>query len=178
MNFENDIYISYAHLDDASGVDGANGWVTEFHQALKVKLAQLLGRRLQIWRDDKLQDNDFFTTEMESQFRVTKIMICIITPRYVESEWCLREVDLFYRSAEQAGGVVVENRSRIFKIMKTPVSLEDQPEKLRTMVGYPFFNTDAETGSTKEFGVSDKIEYWSILDDVANDVAQLIEKLK
>lgn len=60
MKFENDIFISYAHIDDQPLVEGKKGWVSNFHRALEIRLAQLLGRRSRIWRDPKLQGNDVF----------------------------------------------------------------------------------------------------------------------
>jgi hypothetical protein len=178
MNFEKDIYINYAHIDDESIGEGTNGWITEFHKGLEVRLSQILGKQSLIWRDAKLEGNDFFASEIESQFPKIKIMVCIITPRYVQSEWCNKELELFYNAAEQTGGVVVENKSRIFKVMKTPVPLEDQPEKLRPLLGYDFFSLDKETGRIKELGLFEKEEgYWTKLNDVAYDIADLIEKL-
>ncbi|HAI82148.1 MAG TPA: toll/interleukin-1 receptor domain-containing protein, partial [Chitinophagaceae bacterium] len=57
MQFEKDIFISYAHIDDESLVASQKGWITEFHRSLEIRLAQLLGRRPVIWRDPSLQGN-------------------------------------------------------------------------------------------------------------------------
>lgn len=45
MRFEKDIFISYAHIDNESLVDGDKGWITEFHRSLEIRLAQLLGQK-------------------------------------------------------------------------------------------------------------------------------------
>lgn len=180
MQFEKDVFISYAHIDDEALSDGLKGWITEFHKALEVRLSQLLGEEPRIWRDSKLQGNDFFTPEIESQFQKLKIMISVVTPRYVRSEWCNKEVTLFYKAAKSTGGVVVENKSRIFKVIKTPVELEEQPEIMRGLLGYKFFRREREDSAPMELGLSgqegDK-EYWDRLNDVAYDVSQLIRRL-
>ena len=54
MSFENDIFISYAHIDDMALVEGQKGWISSFHRALEIRLGQLLGRTPRIWRDPKL----------------------------------------------------------------------------------------------------------------------------
>lgn len=180
MQFEKDVFISYAHIDDEALSDGIKGWISEFHKALQIRLSQLLGDEPRIWRDNKLQGNDFFTPEIEDQFHKLKIMISVITPRYVKSEWCNKEVSLFYKAAKDTGGLVVENKSRIFKVIKTPVDLEEQPEIMRGLLGYKFFRREREDSAPIEFGMhgqDDDKEYWNRLNDVAYDVSQLIKKL-
>ena len=93
MQFPTDIFISYAHIDDESLIQNQKGWISEFHRALDIRLAQLLGRRPVIWRDDSLQGNDVFDKQIVDQFSKVAIMISIITPRYVKSDWCIKEVD-------------------------------------------------------------------------------------
>jgi len=60
MAFENDIFISYAHLDDEAVLEGQKGWVSSFHRVLEIRVGQLLGEKPRIWRDPKLQGNDYF----------------------------------------------------------------------------------------------------------------------
>src|SRR5690242_11485613 len=43
------------------------------------------------------------------------------TPRYLNSEWCIREVREFCQVAQEAGRLMVGSKSRVFKIVKTPV---------------------------------------------------------
>ncbi|HYV91305.1 MAG TPA: hypothetical protein VE978_05965 [Chitinophagales bacterium] len=181
MNFEKDIFISYAHIDDEPMSEGMKGWISEFHKSLEVRLSQLLGSHPVIWRDARLQGNDFFGPEIVAQFPKLKVMMSIITPRYVKSDWCTKEVEEFFKAANETGGISIENKARIFKILKTPVKLDAQPEKIREILGYEFYKEDPTTGRFKEFdrifGQEIEQAYWAKLDDVAHDVAQLIEKL-
>ncbi len=39
----NDIFISYAHMDDQVLDEDQKGWITKFHRVLRVKLGQLMG---------------------------------------------------------------------------------------------------------------------------------------
>ena len=66
MSFDNDVFFSYAHLDNQSFIEGQPGWISSFERALKIRLGQLLGREARIWRDPKLQGNDFFGDTLDS----------------------------------------------------------------------------------------------------------------
>lgn len=181
MNFEKDIFISYAHIDELELSDDLKGWISDFHRSLEVRLSQILGNRPVIWRDDRLQGNDFFGPEIVAQFPKLKVLVSIITPRYLKSEWCTKEIEEFYKAAEQNGGISIENKARIFKVLKTPVKIEAQPEKIRDILGYEFYRIDPSTGRPREFlkifGQESEQAFWARLDDVAYDIAQLIEKL-
>ena len=49
-DFENDIFISYAALDDAPFA-GQDGFVSQLQTDLAIRLSQRLGRQVRIWRD-------------------------------------------------------------------------------------------------------------------------------
>ena len=88
----NDIFISYAHLDDKPLTEGQKGWITKFHRILEVRLGQLLGEEPTIWRDPKLSGNDVFDQSIVGEFKKARVMLSIMTPRYVKSDWCVREL--------------------------------------------------------------------------------------
>jgi len=182
MQFPTDIFISYAHIDDESLIQNQKGWISEFHRALDIRLAQLLGRRPVIWRDDSLQGNHVFDKQIVDQFSKVAIMISIITPRYVKSDWCIKEVDEFYNASQTNIGFTVSNKARIFKVIKTPVRIEQHPEKISGVLGYEFYNTDPGTGRVKElsqaFGNETERLYWEKLDDLAHDISSFLESLE
>jgi hypothetical protein len=182
MIFEVDAFISYAHIDNLALKEGDKGWIANFHKALEVRLAQLLGEKPRIWRDKKLQGNDFFGDEIVQQFPKTALMISILSPRYIKSEWCTREVKEFYKTASKDIGTRIGNKSRIFKIIKTAVPFDAHPPEISDTLGYEFFIADADTGKIKE--LSDKSPndleqmYWAKLDDIAHDIRDLLLQLK
>ena len=182
MQFQTDIFISYAHIDDESLIQNQKGWISEFHRALDIRLAQLMGRRPVIWRDDSLQGNDVFDKQIVDQFSKVAIMISIITPRYVKSDWCIKEVDEFYNTSQTNIGFTVSNKARIFKVIKTPVRIEQHPEKISGVLGYEFYTNDPITGRVKEltqaFGNETERLYWERLDDLAHDITSYLESLE
>ena len=182
MNFEKDLFISYAHIDNEALKEGEKGWVANFHRALEVRLSQLLGERPHIWRDQKLQGNDVFSKEIVGQFPKTALLMSILSPRYTKSEWCTKEVNEFFEVAQNGIGTTIDNKSRIFKVIKTPVKVEQQPEKIQDTLGYEFFKVDPETGRARElnqlYGSALEEAYWARLDDLAHDICDLLEKVK
>ncbi|HPH92696.1 MAG TPA: TIR domain-containing protein [Ferruginibacter sp.] len=190
MKSEKDVFISYAHLDDKPLDEGAKGWISDFHRLLETRLEQTIGYEINIWRDEKLSGNEVFAPEIESQLPLLKIMVSVITPRYLSSDWCRRELGAFYKAAAENGGVSIGNKSRIFKIMKTPVDrdviahLPDGISKIfDEILDYKFYIQDTATGKFKELSrgswVDNKIkqEYMNKLEDVVQDMANLIKKL-
>lgn len=174
MNFQGDAFISYAHLDNVELIEGRKGWVTNLHRALEIRVAQLLGKSPEIWRDPKLQGNDAFGETLMERLRSVASLISVVSPRYVKSEWARKEIAEFWKAAEAQGGVHFRNKARIFKVLKTPVPPELQPPQLGSMLGYQFFNTDPDTGRVREldevFGPEAQRDFWMRLDDLAHDV--------
>ncbi len=179
MSFEGDAFISYAHLDNVELMEGRKGWVANLHRALEVRLGQLLGKPPQIWRDPKLAGNDVLAHTLLDRIRRVRSLISVISPRYVKSEWTRKELSEFFHAAEEHGGIKVQNKARIFKVMKTPVPVDQHPPELRSLLGYEFFKVDAETGKVREldeiFGPEAQRDFWLRLDDLAHDICCVLE---
>lgn len=181
--FDNDIFISYAHIDNQPLAEGQKGWITSFHKALEIRLGQLLGAEPGFWRDEsKLRGNDYFDESIVLHLPKVAVLVTVLTPRYVRSDWCLKEVDEFYRVAEQTGGIRIDDKSRIFKIVKTPIPPDQHPLAMQQLLGYEFYQIDPTTGKPREFifnsGPNVDIHYWAKLDDLAYDIFQLLDTLK
>lgn len=180
MTFAHDVFISYAHLDNQELVEGQKGWVANFHRALEIRVGQYLGKEPDIWRDPKLHGNDVFAETLVTQVRDSAILISIMSPRYVRSEWTRREVSEFIREAGSRSSV--GDKCRIFKVLKTPVPRDQHPSGLQALLGYEFFKIDPETGRPREldeiFGPGAQREFWMKVDDVAQDVCNLLRMLE
>lgn len=178
--FQYDIFISYAHIDNRALTPEQQGWISRFHKSLEAMLSMRLGGPAKIWRDEKLRGNDIFSEEIVAQFPRTALLVSILTPRYLNSEWCTREVQEFCKSAQHTGGLAVENKARILKVIKTPVDTQETlPEVMRTLLGYDFFTFDGETPLELDPAYGEKFaqEYNRKIGTVAWDAAQLLKKL-
>ena len=182
MTFEEEAFISYAHLDDQCLIEGKQGWVADFHRILKIRVGQFLGKEPHIWRDPKLQGNDFFADTLVERLQKVAALVAVLSPRYVRSEWTLRELTEFWRAAELSTGVRVGDKSRVFKILKTPVPLEKHPPQLQPLLGYEFYRIDPETGHVHEldlmYGAEAQTEFLQKVDDVAKDICELVQAIE
>jgi len=180
MGFEQDVFISYTHIDDKPLAEGQKGWIATLAEALNIRLAQLLGEDPRIWRDKKLGGNDRFDQEIVDRVVHAAVLVAVLSPRYVKSEWCCKELKAFSEHASQTGGLVLENKSRVFKVLKTPV--DQQPDEIRDLLGYPFYKEEPETKRLREFnrvfGPERELEFWRSLDDLAQDIKKLLDMLR
>ena len=180
--FAQDIFISYAHDDNLPLMEGDKGWVSEFHQTLEALVKQISGEDIHIWRDPKLQGNDFFADTLEQSLPQSAVLESIVSPRYLNSEWCIRELACFCQGAEQQGGVRVADKSRIFKVVKTQTPIEKQPSPLDQLLGYEFYHVDPQSGKPvefrKEFGPEGRRKYITKLYDTAYEITDLLRELR
>jgi hypothetical protein len=183
MNFEDDAFISYAHLDNVALQKGATGWVANLHRHLEILVGQKLGKSPHIWRDPKLNGNDVLADKLVARLRRVAALVSVVSPAYIKSEWTRKELLEFWKAAEEQGGVQVNDKSRIFKVLKTQVPLGKQGPELRALLGYEFFKEDPESGKVHEldeniYGPDIQKEYWTRVVDLANDMASLLETLE
>jgi hypothetical protein len=182
MSFEKQVFISYAHIDNEPLTPNQQGWISRFHTSLSAMLSMRLGRKAEIWRDIKLTGNDIFADEIIQQFPQTALLISVLTPRYVESEWCTREVKEFCKTAQNTGGILVDNKSRVLKVIKIPVDNDSGlPEVMKLSLGYPFFIFDEQQTPLEldpAYG-EDFLQKFNLkMAKLAFDVAELIKKME
>lgn len=181
MNFKQNLFISYAHIDDQPLSPGDRGWIARFHATLDALLSMRLGRKAMIWRDEKLQGNDVFSDEIVAQFSQSAVLVSILTSRYLNSDWCRREAREFCERAQQTGGLVIGNQARVFKVIKTPVDdQESLPPVMKDLLGYEFF--EIKDGAPLELDPAYGPEYVSLYNQkvakLAWDIAQILKTLQ
>ena len=182
----NDVFISYAHIDNETLEEDQKGWITQFHRILQVRLAQLMGAEPRIWRDQKLSGSDLFDQTIEEQFLDSKILVSVLSPRYINSEWCKKELGDFCANAEQSEGLNVHDKSRVFKVVKTPVETSEMPLQIRELydklLGFEFYETEPDSGRVIEynevFGPEAKQRYFEKVYDLAHSVYEVLKSMK
>ena len=172
-----DVFISYAHVDNKES--GGVCWVTRLHDELKVKLDQLAGKDVVVWRDLALDGNSVFSAELSARLGEVTALIAVCTPTYLSSDWCDRELKLFMDATRHGGGLQVGTRSRLFKVLKTPVPLAAQPAALRDLLGYTFYGQSSFDHQIREF-LDDPDEsaaklFFTRMNDLAADIVFLLD---
>jgi Domain of unknown function (DUF4062)/TIR domain len=186
MSFDYDIFISYGHVDDEDPAGDVKGWVDLLVERLPGVVVGYLGYKPRIWRDERsLRGNDLLQGAISEGVTRSLLLVPIVSPRYVLSDWCLRELETFCaaQTATQTAGVAAF-RSRIFKVVKTPLLLphlcDKEPVQLRDLIGYPFYEMDGDM--PREFSPdvvpSKDQRYWDTLRRLAWDIANMLAAIK
>jgi hypothetical protein len=88
------------------------------------------------------------------------------------------ELREFCRLAEQNGGLLVGNKVRVLKVVKTHVDRALHPAEFQKQLGYEFYEIDKTTQRPvafgQELGRNRDQRYWSKLDDLAWDVKEVL----
>ena len=172
--FANDVFISYTHEDDRE--EAGIRWVARFEAELKSRLAKVSGQTIQLWRDDRLSGADRFGPAIEQELLASAVLLSIVTPSYLHSEWCRTERERFIESATVGRGLHVGNKCRIVKAAKTRVALEHYPEELRGLLEFRFY-VEEPNDTAREFHLSEDERVQKRFYRVVDDAAQAIEKI-
>ena len=152
-----DIFISFAHLDDLSINQDEPGWITRLHRTLEIRMGQLTGRPVKVWRDPKRDSDDGFDPEVGSRLHRARAFVPILSPPFVQADGCRQEVKNFCDAAHAAGEFEINGRPRIFKVVKTPVDQSQFEPDLRSvfdnLMAFDFFEQD-KTGHVEQFDES------------------------
>jgi hypothetical protein len=176
--FIDDVFISYRHLDNELLDEQGKGWVDNFHERFESVLGEALGYEPKIWRDPRLPGNAYFADVLEERIKQTAVLISILSPGYLQSDWCMGELREFCRLAGQTGSLVLGDRMRIFKVVKTHIERDAHPPEFQKQLGYEFYEIDKMTQRPVAFGQdlgrNRDQRYWGKLDDLAWDVKQVL----
>ncbi len=185
--FRYDVFISYSHIDNQPFGEAGERWVSKLHDDLKIRLEELMGGKVSVWRDKRLEGNEVFDESILRGISGAAVLVTVLTPRYIKSEWCQKELHAFVQSAQAHGGLEVDvddgtrRKSRVFKVQKTPVPIGRHPETLQKLLGYDFFEVDPDTKRFREFHLAESDEaqrrYWQRIDDLGQDISGLLEVL-
>ena len=103
-----DIFLSYAHVDDEpdAAFPDRPGWVTTLVRGLEKRLARKLGRvdSYDLWRDAKLAGHVDVTPEIIGRLRDAAVLLLVLSPGYLASEWCRQRAGGVPRGNPQAQG--------------------------------------------------------------------------
>jgi hypothetical protein len=142
--YENDVFISYAHADNEPLLPGKPGWVDIFEDLLRKRVRNRIRGEIQFFRDPQLRSCNKFSDELDDQLAKSAVLICILSPRYVESDWCLWELEQFYKRT---------GSDRIIKVLKTHFDEQDlKPatksflKQIEQVLDFRFFTRNESTG--------------------------------
>jgi serine/threonine protein kinase len=180
-----DVVITYANLDDQPLVSGRPGWISQLHQNLQVRVAQLSGKQVAVVKQSDRSASAETEAEVLKQIPNAKTVVSVLSPPFAHSNGCHRIVESFWKSATDSGQFEVEHRSRLLNVIKTPVDANELPPDLRALytglVPYEFFERDPHSGRLREFdeafGTTALQRFHERVYDVAYDISQVLKYL-
>lgn len=91
-----------------------NGW----HDIVRQKIAFYTGQELELGRDAKIffdtediQSGDVWRNKLSSALQKSKCVVCILTPNYFQSQYCVSELNAFIERSSLTGKSLVVSAS-------------------------------------------------------------------
>ncbi|RAV99183.1 DUF4062 domain-containing protein [Pseudochryseolinea flava] len=168
MAFEIDVVIAFADRDNETASKNELGWVSQFKKFLELMLTQVLGEKPRIMLKGE------FDSMVSPKMDNTAVLVSILSKDFIQSGQCLDHVETFYKVLESAP----KNRNRVFKVFKTPLNLQQQPPRLRDLLGYEMYQLDPDSGEIREytdyFSTEAERQYWMKMVDLAYDIYETL----
>ena len=180
MNFEHDIFISYASANGKENQATAE-WTQKFCEYLIILMNRLYEKKPVILLHDDLRVRQTMLGEnIRDVFARTAVFVTILSPEYAKSPAYLKDLDEIYTCVRQ-GNADNTNRHRIFKVLTLPASTENEFDCLKDELNYNFFeiNRYSKKALTYELSGKDNPEdkFWSKLVDLAYDIAEILKSM-
>ncbi|MBX2963613.1 MAG: hypothetical protein KF687_13965 [Cyclobacteriaceae bacterium] len=171
MNLDIDVLIIFSDKDNETA-NGQQGWVTQFKKFLDLMLSQVLGSKPNIIL--KGEYDSITSPKLDN----AATLVTILSPDFIQSGKCLDNLETFYQAAEVNSKI----KNRIFKAFKHPLSVQEQPPRIRELIGYEMYQLDTETGEVREytdyFSTEAERQYWMKMVDLAYDIYDTLIQLK
>jgi hypothetical protein len=171
MVFDIDVLVVFADGDNESNKNEI-GWVSQFKKFLELMLTQVLGDKPNILL--KSEHDNMTSPKLDN----VGILVSILSKDFIQSGRCLDHVESFFKATESS----VKNRSRVFKVFKSPLTLQEQPPRLREFIGYDMYQVDPDSGEIKDytdyFSTEAERQYWMKIVDLAYDIYDALLYLK
>lgn len=144
-NYQYDLFISYAHVDNQLLPGETEGWITRFHGYLSILLSQRVGKMnaVKIWRDPNLDGSELFDSVIENRIRNSALFLALTSTGYLDSEYCRKELEEFSRkAATEPAGITAGERMRVLNVLINNIPHRSWPEEFGRTSGYPFYEAE------------------------------------
>lgn len=183
-NFEYDVFLSYAHKDNATSSSEEDGWMTMFYKQFSLAMDRYLdGKNSNIWCDHELRDNTVFDDEIKKVIESSAIFMAFSSNSFYKSDYCLKELSIFHQTAK-AGDInlSVDNTGRIFQVQLLKKHHDEWLEEFRGCGAYEMFSFLSDPPRVEDQGftllpdMEDK-EYRKRMLQLVNDVCLTLKKM-
>ncbi len=180
---QSDVYLGFSPIDNQPIEPAKEGWVSQFHRNLEIRLQQLSGEPLRIWRGNWRADQDEPDERVVRRLPALRAMVSVVSPPFLKSQRCKREVEAFLQDPASSRQVLPERVLRLVKAVKRPVPSSEAPHPLDVVLGegsgVDFFDRDPETGKVREFenafGERARQRYQERIYDLAHELCSVLQ---
>ena len=173
-----EVFLSYAHADDQPMAEGTRGWVTSFADRLQTAARMKDGgSHIHVWMDHRLEPQKVVDAALMSRVAASACFIAILSPRYLESDWCRKELEHFVGRLDGTG-----SGDRIFLAEVLPTERAAWPSSIRSLSAVPLWEQPFDRPDPLTLGwpspdpAGDR-PYWSRLNELAHVLAQQVKTL-
>jgi len=135
------IFLSYARNDDVSPPEDLTkpGFVTALYDQLVYNFRNFGEPAVKVWRDVKrVEGGDQFDEKIMEAISNSAILVVVLSPNWMASEYCRKELNAFAERWRAVGGV----KERIVVVGKRHVPEDRRPSMLQGQTGYRFYALD------------------------------------
>jgi hypothetical protein len=171
MIFDIDVLIICADVDNAADKTEM-GWASQFKKFLELMLTQVLGEKPNVMLKSE------YDTLTSPNLNNAAVLVTVVSKDFIQSGRCLDHTEAFYKAIETSA----KNRNRVFKVLKSPLTLQEHPPRLRELIGYDMYQIDPDSGEIKDytdyFSTEAERQYWMKIVDLAYDIYDSLLFLK
>jgi hypothetical protein len=175
MDIKHDILLAYHTADDQPiGGGSSKGWVTNFYKFLTTLLEQVSGEKPNI---KMVSENDSHV----DMYTSSAVLISILSKDFLNNPTLVNGVHTFSSAAREANNFSMSGLSRLFKVIKFPIDVEQYLPEYIDVLSYDFYQIDPLTGEPQEFkrffGSEAERSYWMKMVDMSYDIYQIQTKM-
>lgn len=195
-DFKFDLFISYAHGDfDQAGDSLLKTWsqifAAEFAKELRLSFE---GKPLVVFLDEDkrpafgIDPTRHLTEQLRQKIQGSGLLVVLMSPFYLKSDWCKREVNWFVAEAKRR----LRGDGLLFVVRIWPTKAEDWPPELKDengdqLPGFRFFNHEMageRQRGARPFGWPDPIHhdhggaFRRALNDLVERAARSLDELR
>jgi hypothetical protein len=174
--YDHDIFVSYAHEEQLGE------WTVRLHEELRKALNLIFylkppGRTFNVWIDEILRKNLPLSKALKAHVEGSALLLIVMSPFYLGSDWCGREVEWFAASARSR----IDPNARIFVVHAQATNRTAWPGSLAELPGYQFFGKHPRANVELHLGLigdkDDEVAFKQALYNLAGQIKQQIDDL-
>lgn len=162
----NDVFVSYARYDDYQQ------WVTQFVEDLRNEVRVQCGEEVKFWKDDDDLEGRNLHAEIIEEVKNSALLLVVLSPSYLNSDWCREERAHFFRNAGKKG----QAQRRTLLVFTHDIARTKLPQDFFDIHAYHFFQKEGQKCKRlgNPFMEETASAYWNAMISLTSDIGDEI----